>query len=298
MKRGEPSERNIRSRPGIGATGHIVQDKELLFKHLVIDQPTLILILHGAKTLRSPHGSCDLCAGHAVAVTGGVFDVINRVPALGPYEAIWLTWDAALIAAHEAAAGMTATPRCHAPAHPLRAMHPAFAGAISAAIEGIAENGVPDMAARHRMQELLAWLQDAGVRFPAPGVRKLADAARALLGSNPGKAWNAAEVARQLAMSPATLRRRLAAEGVSLTELLTDVRMSFALALLQSTERPITRIATESGYESASRFAIRFRKRFGFAPTEIRGHRRSSPLAPRDAPLRGPAAFPLRTDQG
>ena len=34
-------------------------------------------------------------------------------------------------------------------------------------------------------------------------------------------------------------------------------------------------IAFAVGYESPSRFAIRFRQRFGFAPTAVRGHERS-----------------------
>jgi transcriptional regulator GlxA family with amidase domain len=50
--------------------------------------------------------------------------------------------------------------------------------------------------------------------------------------------------------------------------------MSFAMVLLQSTQHAVNRIALQVGYESASRFAIRFRERFGFAPTAIRGHAR------------------------
>ena len=53
-----------------------------------------------------------------------------------------------------------------------------------------------------------------------------------------------------------------------------DVRMTSALRLLQGTDWPISLIASQVGYESASRFAERFRKRFGFAPTAIRGHHR------------------------
>ncbi|MNH37503.1 DNA-binding transcriptional regulator AraC [compost metagenome] len=54
-----------------------------------------------------------------------------------------------------------------------------------------------------------------------------------------------------------------------------DVRMNSALTLLQSTDWPISAIAQHVGYESSSRFAERFRKRFGFAPTAIRGHQRA-----------------------
>jgi AraC-like DNA-binding protein len=46
------------------------------------------------------------------------------------------------------------------------------------------------------------------------------------------------------------------------------------MLLLQSTDQAVNRIALDVGYESPSRFANRFRERFGFAPTAIRGHAR------------------------
>jgi len=70
------------------------------------------------------------------------------------------------------------------------------------------------------------------------------------------------------------LRRRLMAEGARLSELLVDVRMSLALTLLQASSLSVSQIAMNSGYESPSRFAVRFRQRFGFAPTAVRGHQR------------------------
>jgi AraC-like DNA-binding protein len=50
--------------------------------------------------------------------------------------------------------------------------------------------------------------------------------------------------------------------------------MTMALFLLQSTNRPVTEIAGDVGYDSPSRFAARFRARFDFSPSDIRGHRR------------------------
>ena len=46
--------------------------------------------------------------------------------------------------------------------------------------------------------------------------------------------------------------------------------MSLALTLLQVTDKPVGEIAHEVGYESASRFATRFRARLGVSPTTIR----------------------------
>ncbi|MOA33680.1 CFA/I fimbrial subunit D [compost metagenome] len=75
-------------------------------------------------------------------------------------------------------------------------------------------------------------------------------------------------------MSEVVLRRKLSAENSALRSLMIDVRMSRALLLLQATDWPISAIAQYVSYESSSRFAERFRKRFGFAPTAIRGHQR------------------------
>ena len=62
-------------------------------------------------------------------------------------------------------------------------------------------------------------------------------------------------------------------EGVSLREVLTDIRMTHAMGLLQSSNMSVSAIAASAGFESQSRFAIRFRSRFGFPPTAVRGQR-------------------------
>jgi AraC-like DNA-binding protein len=92
-----------------------------------------------------------------------------------------------------------------------------------------------------------------------------------MIGAAPEKTWISRDLARSLAMSEATFRRRLAAQGQSFNDILIDVRMTAALTLLQVTERPISEIAYQVGYQSASRFAVRFKKRFGFSPMAVRG---------------------------
>jgi len=51
--------------------------------------------------------------------------------------------------------------------------------------------------------------------------------------------------------------------------------MTHAMNLLQSSNMPVSAIAASAGFESQSRFAIRFRNRFGFPPTAVRGQRQS-----------------------
>jgi AraC-like DNA-binding protein len=260
----------ITVRPGVGNTGCIVQRQALRLAHIFIEQPNLIVIQSGQKHLAWAGGQCTLNAGQAIAVAGGQhFDVTNRPGRNGQYEAFWLAWDASLLDGHFTAE------TGGAPIRDLLAIRPpnlAFEAACQQACEAIrAREAIPAAVARHRMKELLVWIEHFGGYFVAATPPSLTRRVWGLLGSDTARNWNTDAVAQAMAVSEATLRRRLAAEGASFSELLADVRMTRALQLLQSTSLPIGRIALEVGYESASRFAMRFRKRFGFAPTAIRG---------------------------
>ena len=77
-------------------------------------------------------------------------------------------------------------------------------------------------------------------------------------------------ILKALALGETTLRRHLAAEGTSFSEILAGARLGYALLLLQSSERSVVQIAQDVGYQSPSRFAARFRARFGVPPSELR----------------------------
>jgi AraC-like DNA-binding protein len=102
------------------------------------------------------------------------------------------------------------------------------------------------------------------------------DELRQIIHADPARVWRAPDIARMVGLSEASLRRRLAVTGTSFSELLTDIRMTTAFALLKTTNRSVTQIAVDVGYDSASRFAVRFRVCFGVSPSEVRGHHRYS----------------------
>jgi AraC-like DNA-binding protein len=77
-------------------------------------------------------------------------------------------------------------------------------------------------------------------------------------------------IAKQLAMSDSTIRRKLNAEGTSIQEIKDQARLGLGLHLLQTTRQPISVIADKCGYQSQSRFTDRFRRRFGLTPSELR----------------------------
>ena len=53
--------------------------------------------------------------------------------------------------------------------------------------------------------------------------------------------------------------------------------MTHAPILLQSTVVLVLDVGLAVGYDSAPRFAVRFRERFGFSPSAIRGQKRDRP---------------------
>lgn len=262
--------RALRMRAGVGASATVVQHAALRLSRIVNDRPALILVRHGCKILRAAHGEWRVGPGEAIALAAGqTFDVENRLSPDGLYEACWLVWDAAVLGPHAAAGGM---PDDGAAAHALGRLPRQFGAALERALDAVADSDyLPDAVARQRLGEVLVWLGEHGVRFAPPASPGLGARVRALVGAAPGQPWTSAQVAGMLAMSESSLRRRLASEGSSFGALLIDARMSQALLLLQASERPIQHIAQEVGYDSASRFAIRFRARFGFAPAALRG---------------------------
>ena len=123
----------------------------------------------------------------------------------------------------------------------------------------------------HRGREvLLAAVGAGGAALLWERAETFAERLRSQIALDPGREWRAAELAERLAVSEATLRRRLADEGTGLRRLLEDVRLTQGANLLLSTDRPIKDIAAACGYDSPSRFAARFRERFGEAPSRIR----------------------------
>lgn len=82
-------------------------------------------------------------------------------------------------------------------------------------------------------------------------------------------------VAKRMAMSPRTLRRRLRDEGTSFRGVVGDVRKGLALDYLETSDLGLEEIATLLGYEDAANFNRAFRKWVGVAPARHRNRVRA-----------------------
>ena len=87
------------------------------------------------------------------------------------------------------------------------------------------------------------------------------------LASNPEYNHNIDNTAQSFHMSRATMNRRLTAEGTSFRQILTNIRMSHAIELMQEKRNHVD-IAKSCGYLSETRFRDRFTKTFGLSPRE------------------------------
>ena len=263
--------RTFHEREGIAIAATVMQASQLLCRRLRTNRASLIFVDSGSKTLGSSIEPTTIRAGEAVALAGlHDFDITNKPDADQPYQARSLIIAPELLSADiKGATSITALTRV---AQPPAGLREAFERAM-AAIE--AGDTLPARIAASRVREVLLWLAEAGYAFAQPHPPGFVDRVRDLLGAEPARPWRSEEIASRLGVSEATLRRKLAADGTAFSEVLADIRMSTALFLLQSTDRPVTVIAGDVGYDSPSRFAARFRTRFDFSPSDIRGQRRS-----------------------
>lgn len=270
----------IFSKHGVGHIARVRQGAELKFAQITMNTPMLVWVQRGSKLIQWVKGknvlhSTVVNAGQVVAIAAGsVLDVTNRIPGQGVYEALCLSWDQSLIDADIAAQIMHSIRQrdtCLIDVMPVQEEMPfLFKGALERAAWSI-EHEAPLDVAKHTMQELLIWLRLWGGHFASSSPLRFSQKIRQLLMQDLSVHWLAQDIANRMAVSQATLRRRLAQEHTTFHEISVDTRMSHALFLLQCTQQPISQIALSVGYESASRFSARFKVRFGFSPSELKG---------------------------
>jgi AraC-like DNA-binding protein len=231
--------------------------------------PAVVVVRAGVKGLGLDGHMVDVPPDHAVLIPDQVPLIIeNRPDPRTAYRAEALPLSRAIVARAYGRGGVD--PRTPTAPGPI-ALGSGMEDAFLAAAQALAHpDRYPARIRDLRLEEIVLWLAEGGVVLgpePRPAV---AHRVRALLTADPARAWKAAEVAQALAMSEPTLRRHLAGEGESFTALLADTRMTRALALLQSSTLTVEAVADAVGYASPSRFAVRFRARFGVPPRAIR----------------------------
>ena len=253
--------------PSLAEKSTLIQRHKLKLNKSYFTQPTVIWVRRGRKILRWMNGEKIIQAGEMVMLAENQqFDVINEPDKQGVYQADWLSINNAVI---ERFFALLSDPQpfkslFYLPEHHLTQQ------AFLAISQVLSRDDIPDRIVEIRLWELLAWLAEQGGVFNPFSLPSLKCQMSKIISEHVEYQWKIDEIAKALNTSEATLRRHLAAEKTSFREVLTTVRMMRALNLLQLTQRPISQIAYEVGYESHSRFSVKFKQHFGCSPLEVR----------------------------
>lgn len=234
---------------------------------------TLLLVTCGELLVENAAGRwalADACSLMAVAKNTQVN--VHKAPALdgAPYTALFLTFSSALITEFHQRYGHLPAPSSAVETCKQAALDDELNDSLQFCIRGIESPDVSALQQTHRALGLLLALHERGIVYPRPSPAGLAERLTQLLAKTPEHPWTAALAGRELAVSEATLRRRLAGEGVSFSTLLTEIRMHHAMMLLQTTHLGVSQIADACGYRALSRFSMRFRRRFGLSVQDMR----------------------------
>jgi AraC family transcriptional regulator, alkane utilization regulator len=94
----------------------------------------------------------------------------------------------------------------------------------------------------------------------------------------PERAWTVRELAADVALSRSEFAARFRELiGESPLRYVTRTRLAHAAALLRGSDAPLAQIATRSGYATPFSFGKAFKRAFGVAPGEYRGHANGRP---------------------
>ena len=241
------------------------QSRRALFRALTAEHAAIVRVREGEKVVRADKRDVRLPAG-AIGVLPArtALTIENRPAPAGRYAAQALVPHPNLIECARRDGLPEGDPFAVT-------THDRVLLTFDRAIAALDDPLTPGPLKDHAVREVLLWLGEEGIGFGPDRPPSFVDRLRSILAAEPDTQWRAADAARALAVSEATLRRRLANTGTAFGDLLADVRMTHALGLLQTSELPVNRIALDCGYASPSRFAMRFRARFGVAPSAIRG---------------------------
>lgn len=235
---------------------------------LTVPVSMLVAVQRGTKTVLGALGEARAQSGELLLLAQGTqWDVINDPQGQARYEA-WV-----LCFPHEM---LAALPEPDGSAHVVRASHvlamdQELEGAISRNLAIPGQAAPSERVAAHRLQEVLLLLAERGVYFAALPDDDWLGKVKRLVAQRPHADWSVDALARAFHTSPSTLRRRLAGSGSSLAALVREVRLETALQLLQSSRLSVGDVASRCGWDSHSRFSAAFQKRWGVAPSVVRG---------------------------
>ncbi|MEQ9891630.1 AraC family transcriptional regulator [Pectobacterium aroidearum] len=236
-------------------------------------EATLLLVLSGQLTLLEQNGTTIVdTPSQLCLITPNASADLTKTPGGhdSVFRSIFLTFSSTLLAQFYHRYPEKLTPVHHPDPFTRLALDDELTRTLQYLVEGITSDALSESRLELRLMDMLLVLSEQGYHFDAPPQPGITAQLRALISEEPEHHWTAQSAGRRLAMSEATLRRRLSAEQTRFEVLLLETRMQHAMMLVQTTSWSMQRLAEACGYKSSARFSERFKTRFGCSPTKIR----------------------------
>lgn len=232
------------------------------FRNVNLGRSCLTLVLSGSKTLlgKSAEAAETLPRGSLVFFPAGEDVSCSNLPEKGEYLALTLAFPKEMLSrVHQRVAAVR--PRRDPPETAM------LEDALELFLDALLLQR-DTLLAEMRQEQVLYLLWKFGMdvfSVQDETVGRL----RELVEADPCRRWSTEILAESLCMSARTLRRHLERIGITGTELIRLSRLHVGLSLLQSRGMRVGEVARKCGYGSQSRFAERFRERFGLNPADV-----------------------------
>lgn len=242
------------------------------------EHPALFVPVYGGKTIRFGLDEFSATAGELLLVPGHISLSVTNQPdrSYAGFLGVSIQFDCATIKQFHTMFGRTLEPSGLSPNWSSEGWTELY-WMIAEWIEYSTRFPTNIEHSRHKLVEFLFLLSRKGIAgniLNSPQ-QAIGNRIRSHLATDPSRDWRASDLASELGMSESTLRRRLRAETTTFRAILEAARLDQGIHLVLFTGMPIGQVSFACGYQSQSRFAERFKRRFSMSPTEVRATRRS-----------------------
>lgn len=249
---------------------HILQSRQARFHNIISPVPAIIWVLSGTKRLSTDRESREVSSDYFVMIPENQSMTIENIPhGNKPYEARVLAFERETF--ESAYKRLSISEEQRRKTFQTTAATKNIAEAFLRARTAFGDaSDLPPSILKIRCEEVVLWLAEAGACLPWSHPASFSDRVRNVIAKHPSHSWTSAEVGTELAVSEATLRRKLRAERTSFKIVLLELRLAFALTYLQTTNWGLAKISSSVGYKSQTRFSTRFQERFDIHPGKFR----------------------------
>lgn len=232
-----------------------------------IPQPQFAILLQGRKQVRTAQQQLEFAPGDLFLITRRCrIDVVN-IP--DPDSGLYLSAIVPLCAEALAAARTLWNETLPEPGEALARLPLQAHADTLRQWRGALERGHYTEARLALATLVVAFCRRGHGSLLLPPAPSLGEQLRHLVAAQPERDWHSRDFEHHLGLSGATLRRRLAAEQLSLRDLISDARLAHAMGLLYTTRLPLKTVAARAGYRSLGSFSRRFNARYGLDPGAI-----------------------------